>query len=1316
MADEELQDVARARLGRVLRGKYRLDRVLGIGGMAVVYAATHRNKKRFAIKVLHQQLSIRENIRHRFLREGYVANSVEHPGAVAVLDDDVAEDGSAFIVMELLEGAPVDAVWTAEGKRLPVALTMSVGDAVLDVLEAAHAKSIVHRDLKPANLFLTHDGRLQVLDFGIARLHDETSSEATATGVMLGTPAFMAPEQALADTARIDHQTDVYAVGATMFSLLTGEYVHGGDNPSKILVSAATKKATPIASLAPDVPAPVAAVIDKALAFDKADRWASATEMREALQKACVAATGEPIAALPKTQRSSHAPTYGTGSASGSDSRDEEYAPTADGVSEPSGPPPTTGGAVSSSRKPPPPTKPARRTVPWRWIVAGAIACAVAGGGIATYRAAIAPRLRYCLSLEETSDGPRCIFEVGADIVGKRYEVVARVTEHRGRVVKIENVDPAGVVEQGSSPRGAGNKDYAWLEIVRDESGSVREIRKYDHFGANVEWQKWSEGGKRIDFVDLDGATPRHARGSRATTWRQDFDAQGRRKRILFFGPAGRPRSTDGGSFGVALEYGNTPGIPTRETNLGADGAPAPDDTGVVFERRSDDGLPWGDHSSFDAGDHPIAPQGVHTWRDLHNEYDATGIAAFGVRGEPATYLQETIHEADFAWDPAKRTVSTTVFDEQGQPQLVRGQWFWALRWVYNERGFIALYEFLDGHGNRVVVKNGAAAQRFVYDEHDHRIMVEYQDASGALMPGKDGFARSETKRDAHDNELESRAYDEAGHLVPNANGGAIERQTFDERDLRITWSSFDADDHPTADDSGVAASRYRYDRLRNRIEQAFFGPDGKPTMSREGFAVKRSAYDDNDDLIAVSYLDATGTPTPFEGSYATHNIKYDERGLVVEDAYLDVHGDPVLVKGGYATVRTVRDRDGDAVEEAYFGKRDELILREGGFASRKTTYDVTRHPIEVALFDAAGQPVRGSGGWMIERTTYDERGLVTRVDHLDAAKAPMLDRDGRASVVKVYDSRGNLTEETFLDAASKPVVASAGYAKKKTKYERDQVAEEALLDPAGAPIAGKAGWSLRKVRYDDYGDVTEEAFFDGAHEPVVPKDLTYASMRQRFDARHRLVESAYLDVRGAPTKGPEGAAIVRFKRDGYGRTIEVAYFDGTATASPSRDGWLAVRSKYDDAGRLVDERYVDAAGAPRAGADGCAGRHTKYDARGNKLEEACLDASDAPTFSSDGWALRRTLHDARGNDVDVATYAQDGSLRADKEGVARRKNRFDGRNLLTETGFFDAGDKPTHDKHGAFGVRFAYDDAGKKTGETPFDGRRRDLVTKPAR
>jgi serine/threonine-protein kinase len=281
-------------LGTVLRGKYRLDRVLGIGGMAVVYAATHRNQKRFAIKVLHTELSMRQDIRVRFLREGYAANSVDHPGAVAVLDDDVTEDGAAFLVMELLEGESVEHLWEKHGHKFPVGAAVTITHQLMDILAVAHAKAIVHRDIKPANLFVTHEGQLKVLDFGIARVRDAAISgaQATGTGLVLGTPAFMSPEQALAKSQEIDARTDVWAAGATLFTLLTGRNVHEGENAQQVLIRAATTPAPPIATVAPHVPSRVGEVVDRALAFDRHQRWASAEAMRDALRDAHVAVFG----------------------------------------------------------------------------------------------------------------------------------------------------------------------------------------------------------------------------------------------------------------------------------------------------------------------------------------------------------------------------------------------------------------------------------------------------------------------------------------------------------------------------------------------------------------------------------------------------------------------------------------------------------------------------------------------------------------------------------------------------------------------------------------------------------------------------------------------------------------------------------------------------------------------------------------------------------------------------------------------------------------------------------------------------------------
>jgi serine/threonine-protein kinase len=290
METDQVELRARGRIGTVLRGKYRLDSVLGVGGMAVVYRATHRNQAEFAVKMLHPELSLNDNIRSRFLREGYAANSVKHSGVVLVVDDDVAEDGAAFLVMELLSGLTADEAWTALGTRIPLAAACALAIELLDVLAAAHEKGIVHRDIKPANIFLTREGVLKVLDFGIARVRDSMagSSHATGTGMLLGTPAFMAPEQVIGKPSDIDTRVDLWATGATIFNLVSGQMVHEADTGPMLMVKLATQPPRALHDVAPDAPPSIAAAVDRALAFDKNQRWQTAGEMEAALRAACV--------------------------------------------------------------------------------------------------------------------------------------------------------------------------------------------------------------------------------------------------------------------------------------------------------------------------------------------------------------------------------------------------------------------------------------------------------------------------------------------------------------------------------------------------------------------------------------------------------------------------------------------------------------------------------------------------------------------------------------------------------------------------------------------------------------------------------------------------------------------------------------------------------------------------------------------------------------------------------------------------------------------------------------------------------------------
>ena len=292
---------AQVRVGQVLKEKWRLDVLLGVGGMAAVYAATHRNGSRVAIKLLHPELSTHHQVRTRFLREGYVANAVGHDGAVRVSDDDVAEDGAAFLVMELLDGETLEDRRVRSGGRLDEDEVLSVTDQLLDVLIAAHAKGVIHRDIKPDNVFVTRTGQVKVLDFGIARLREVTSkSTATVSGATMGTPAFMPPEQARGLWDEVDGRSDLWAVGATMFNLLTGHVVHEGRTANEALLLAMTKEPAPLESVLPDASPAVCELVNRALSFEKGRRWKDAARMQEALRSAYHDRHGRPITTSPR--------------------------------------------------------------------------------------------------------------------------------------------------------------------------------------------------------------------------------------------------------------------------------------------------------------------------------------------------------------------------------------------------------------------------------------------------------------------------------------------------------------------------------------------------------------------------------------------------------------------------------------------------------------------------------------------------------------------------------------------------------------------------------------------------------------------------------------------------------------------------------------------------------------------------------------------------------------------------------------------------------------------------------------------------------
>ena len=290
-------------VGAILSQKYPLKRLIGTGGMGSVYESDSPDDHRpLAIKILGIDYVTDTDIKNRFVEEGHTCQRLIHPNIVRVFDVGTAEDGTPYIVMELLDGVPLSA-YTRSGGRVPLAQAGIILQGILAGLGAAHAQGIVHRDLKPENVFLAREPggafSAKILDFGIAKVMDAAGGmgNKTRTGVLLGTPAYMSPEQ-IKNAKDVDARADLWSAGVMLYEMLTGRVAFPAPTEYARLAAVLNTSPPPLETVEPGL-SRLSAFVQLAMQKDRSQRFQTGLEMARALSAALGAEGNPPAAGLP---------------------------------------------------------------------------------------------------------------------------------------------------------------------------------------------------------------------------------------------------------------------------------------------------------------------------------------------------------------------------------------------------------------------------------------------------------------------------------------------------------------------------------------------------------------------------------------------------------------------------------------------------------------------------------------------------------------------------------------------------------------------------------------------------------------------------------------------------------------------------------------------------------------------------------------------------------------------------------------------------------------------------------------------------------
>jgi YD repeat-containing protein len=955
---------------------------IGHGGMGVVYKARQRSLGRLvALKMIRPGADAEALELARFRKEAQTMAALQHPNIVQV--HDIGSSGNRpFIAMELLPGRSL-AQDLAGKPRSDYRKVASLVEVLARTMHAAHEQGIVHRDLKPGNVLFSADGTPKISDFGLAK-RQQGDPNLTTSGAIVGTPSYMAPEQASGVTKKIGPAADVYALGAILYEMLTGGPPFTAETTWDILLQVMTTDPVPPRQIQPRVPRDLETICLKCLHKEPRRRYASAAELADDLERFLQQKTirARPVGPLER--------------------------------------------GVKWVRRHPAPS------------LALILVVLLAGGaavGAWLWRQGERQRLQKeaaeetvrqkeeaeaLARKEETRYFAHSVYRHGAaqgvreltPEQASRRQYTYRFFSRGGVVERVEQVNGHGQLS-GSNPL-LGNLAFLGQQQLARGPGVASWVFKRDANGTVAAEEMYDPRHQLVCTKHYTSASTAH---------------------FTYHGGLGMQEATAG-----YIRFSLTPtGLVENYWTLDRNSNQVPDASGAYGVHQDCDAHGLIVKLVFlNLQEQPVAITGglAIVKRAYDEQTNQTEEAYFDAGEKPVRGLQG-FHKKKMRYDEVGNCIEETYFGVDNRPIRDRTG-IGGRRWQHSRHGDLAQEEYLDTRGQPAEDQRGVARWTAEYDERGHQSRLAYFAAGGQAATIFGGFSTMTLRHDERGRRTEERYFN--AHNRPVRHWAGYHRMTivYNEQGLRTEESYFDLDEKLAFTAAGYARRTMAYDEQGRIAQEAYFGTDGKPLVNANGFHLVKTRHDHLGRPSEGGYFGADGKPVLHRDGYHLVKRSHDEAGRPSGEIYFGFEGQPARHRNGFVRWERLRVAvSGQTLDGwRYFDAQGKPTHHKDGYLFCGELRDGRGNVTETAFMDAKGR-VLHPDGYSYWKASYDPQGRQVERTYFDARDRLVANSDGYAVVRMKYDSRGHRTEETYFDSHKKPALCSKGFHRWSAKYDR---------------------------------------------------------------------------------------------------------------------------------------------------------------------------------------------------------------------------------------------------------------------------------------